>query len=177
MGGVLGVLFQPVLQRSVHRPQRGGQSGGQLLQKHCAVPGVQRLRQGKVRGSFGGQKAYLRGLCLPGRFCACAGRSLCAGFARRQKDFIRLGQCGFQAAFALAQRPLCLGQTAFGKLRRVHGASSVRQVVRLVNEEQPVPGGIEKALEVHHRVKQIIVVPDDHIAPLAQIQPQLKGTH
>ena len=49
--------------------------------------------------------------------------------------------------------------------------------MRFVNEEQPVPGGIEKALEVHHRVKQIIVVPDDHIAPLAQIQPQLKGTH
>ena len=44
VGGVLGVLFQPVLQRSVHRPQRGGQSSGQLLQKHGAVPGVQRLR-------------------------------------------------------------------------------------------------------------------------------------
>ena len=49
--------------------------------------------------------------------------------------------------------------------------------MRFVNEEQPVPGGIEKALEVHHRVKQIVVVPDDHIAPLAQIQPQLKGAH
>ena len=49
--------------------------------------------------------------------------------------------------------------------------------MRLVNEEQPVPGGIKKALEVHHRVKQIVVVPDDHIAPLAQIQPQLKGAH
>ena len=49
--------------------------------------------------------------------------------------------------------------------------------MRFVNEEQPVPGGIKKALEVHHRVKQIVVVPDDHIAPLAQVQPQLKGTH
>ena len=44
VGGVLGVLFQPVLQRGVHRPQRSGQGGGQLLQKHGAVPGVQRLR-------------------------------------------------------------------------------------------------------------------------------------
>ena len=49
--------------------------------------------------------------------------------------------------------------------------------MRFVNEEQPVPGGIKKALEVHHRVKQIVVVPDDHIAPLAQIKPQFKGTH
>ena len=56
VGGVLGVLvfFKPILQRGVHRPQGSGQSGGQLLQKHSAVPGVQRLRQGKVRGSFGG---------------------------------------------------------------------------------------------------------------------------
>ena len=53
MGGVLGVLFQPVLQGRVHRPQHSGQGGGQLLQKHGAVPGVQRLRQGKIRGSFG----------------------------------------------------------------------------------------------------------------------------
>ena len=30
---------------------------------------------------------------------------------------------------------------------------------------------------MHHRVKQIVVVSDDHIAPLAQIQPQLKGAH
>ena len=49
--------------------------------------------------------------------------------------------------------------------------------MRFVNEEQPVPGGIEKALEVYHRVKQIVVVSDDHIAPLAQVQPQLKGAH
>ena len=177
VGGVVRVLFQPVLQRGVHGPQRSGQGGGQLLQKHGAVPGVQRLRQGKIRGSFDGQQTHLRRLGLPGGLCTCAGRSLCAGLARRQKDFIRLGQCGFQAAFALAQRPLCFGQAAFGKLRRVHGAGSVRQVVRFVNEEQPVPGGIEKALEVHHRVKQIVVVPNDHIAPLAQVQPQLKGTH
>ena len=33
---------------------KGGQSGGQLLQKHSAVPGVQRLWQGKIRGSFSG---------------------------------------------------------------------------------------------------------------------------
>ena len=59
VGGVLGVLFQPVLQRGVYRPQCSGQGGGQLLQKHGAVPGVQRLRQGKIRGSFGGQKAHL----------------------------------------------------------------------------------------------------------------------
>ena len=161
----------------MHRPQRSGQGGGQLLQKHGAVPGIQRLRQGKIRGSFGGQQAHLCGLGLPGGLCTCAGRSLCAGSARRQKDLIRLGQRGFQAAFALAQRPLCFGQAAFGKLRRVHGAGSVRQIVRFVNEEQPVPGGIKKALEVHHRVKQIVVVPDDHIAPLAQIKPQLKGAH
>ena len=54
VGGVLGVLFQPVLQRRVHRPQGSGQSGGQLLQKHSAVPGVQWLRQGKIRRSFSG---------------------------------------------------------------------------------------------------------------------------
>ena len=161
----------------MHRPQGSGQSGGQLLQKHGAIPGIQRLRQGKIRDGLGGQQAHLRRLGLSGGLCTCAGRSLCAGFARRQKDFIRLGQRGFQAAFALAQRPLCLGQAAFGKLSRVHGAGSVRQVMRLVNEEQPVSGGIEKALEVHHRVKQIVVVPNDHIAPLAQVQPQLKGTH
>ena len=52
MGGVVRVLFQPVLQGRVHGPQRSGQSGGQLLQKHGAVPGIQRLRQGKIRGSF-----------------------------------------------------------------------------------------------------------------------------
>ena len=44
VGGVLGVLFQPVLQRGVHRPQGSGQSGGQLLQKHGAIPGIQWLR-------------------------------------------------------------------------------------------------------------------------------------
>ena len=54
VGGVLGVLFQPVLQRGVHRPQGSGQSGGQLLQKHGAISGVQRLRQGKIRSSFSG---------------------------------------------------------------------------------------------------------------------------
>ena len=54
VGGVVRVLLQPVLQRRVHRPQGSGQSGGQLLQKHGAVPGVQRLRQGKIRGSFSG---------------------------------------------------------------------------------------------------------------------------
>ena len=52
VGGVLGVLLQPVLQGRVHRPQSGGQGSGQLLQKHGAVPGIQRLRQGKIRGSF-----------------------------------------------------------------------------------------------------------------------------
>jgi len=54
VGGVLGVLFQPVLQRGVHRPQGSGQSGGQLLQKNGAISGVQRLRQGKIRSSFSG---------------------------------------------------------------------------------------------------------------------------
>ena len=44
VGGVLGVLFKPVLQRGVHRPQGSGQSGGQLLQKHGAIPGIQWLR-------------------------------------------------------------------------------------------------------------------------------------
>ena len=161
----------------MHRPQGSRQGGGQLLQKHSAVPGVQRLRQGKVRSSFGGQQAYLRGFGLPGRRGTGAGRSLCAGLARRQKYLIGFGQRGLQAAFAFAQRPFCLGQAAFGKLRRVHGAGSVRQVVRLVNEKQPVPGGIKKALQMHHRVKQIIVVANDYIAPLAQVQPQLKGAH
>ena len=52
VGGVLGVLLQPVLQGRVHGPQRSGQGSRQLLQKHGAVPGVQRLRQGKIRGSF-----------------------------------------------------------------------------------------------------------------------------
>ena len=54
MDRVVRVLLQPVLQRRVHRPQGSGQSGGQLLQKHSAVPGVQRLWQGKIRGSFSG---------------------------------------------------------------------------------------------------------------------------
>ena len=44
VGGVLGVLFQPVLQGRVHRPQGSGQSGRQLLQKHGAIPGIQWFR-------------------------------------------------------------------------------------------------------------------------------------
>ena len=44
MGGVVRVLFQPVLQGRVHRPQSGGQGSRQLLQKHGAVPGIQWLR-------------------------------------------------------------------------------------------------------------------------------------
>ena len=30
---------------------------------------------------------------------------------------------------------------------------------------------------MYHRIEQVIVIPNDHIAPLAQIKPQLKGTH
>ena len=46
-----------------------------------------------------------------------------------------------------------------------------------VDEKDPVAGGIKEPLQMHHRVEQIIVVPDDHIAPFAQVQSQFKGAH
>ena len=45
----------------------------------------------------------------------------------------------------------------------------------LVDEEKPVARCIEEAPELHHGVKEVVVVADDHIAPCAEVQPQLKG--
>ena len=145
VGGVPGVLFQPVLQGRVHRPQGSRQGGGQLLQKHGAVLCIQRLRQCKARVGVHRQQAGLHRFGLGGRGTA-AGRGLRTGFARCQKYPVGAGQRGLEAAFAPAQRPFGLGQAAFAELRRVHGACPVRQVMGLIDEEQPVSGGIKKAL-------------------------------
>lgn len=63
---------------------------------------------------------------------------------------------------------------ALEKLAEYMARGPVGQVVGLVDEEEPVTGGIEEAAEPYHRVKQIVVIPDDHVAPLAQVQLQLK---
>lgn len=52
----------------------------------------------------------------------------------------------------------------------------VGQVVRLVDEKQPLPRPVEEPPQMHHRVEEIAVIPDDQITPFAQIQPQFKGT-
>ena len=49
--------------------------------------------------------------------------------------------------------------------------------MRFIDQKQPVAGRIKEPFQVHHRIEEVIVIPNDHIAPLAQVKPQLKGTH
>ena len=178
MGVRIRVCFQPVLQRGLHSPQRREQCGGQFPEKHRAFPGKDRLRQFQCRRIGGsGQKAGLGGFFRRGFQCSTPGCQLSAEFSRLQKGLVSLAQGGFQGTFALAEGALCVGQAVFGKAGGVHRPGTVRQVVRLVNEEQPVAGSIKEPLQMHHRVEQVVVVANDHIAPLAQIQPQLKRAH
>ena len=46
--------------------------------------------------------------------------------------------------------------------------------MRLVHEKKPVACPVEESTEMDDRVKQIIVVADDNIAPFAQVKPHLK---
>ena len=106
-----------------------------------------------------------------------AGCQTHTGLPRLPHGLVGLGQGGFQGTFALAKRAFCVGQAALAEAGRVHGAGAIGQIVCLVDQEQPVAGGVEETLQVHHRVKQIVVVPDHNIAPFAQVQPQLKGAY
>ena len=185
--GVVGVVFQPVLQgrqQAVQGPHHGRR---QLPEKDGAVLSVKRLGQGRGGGGLfcGGRlvkKAQL--LCL-GRFrrryTLGAGLRAPAGRQRfhcpaQDKQFpVRPEQVAFQGVFAPQQSPLGLGDAALGKAGRVHLPGPVGQVVRLVDEEDPVPGQLEKAPQVDGGVKEIVVVPDHQVGPVAQVQPQLKG--
>ena len=133
---------------------------GVLLQPvlQGGLKGMERLQQ------LGGQllqkgRAALLGCLLPGL----------------QKRFVGAGQGRFQGAFPLAEGALCLGQAAFAELCRVHGAGPVGQIVGFVDEEEPIPGGVEETVEPHHRVEEVIVIPDDHVAPRAEVEPQFEG--
>ena len=171
------VRFQPILQGSLHRPQRAEQGRRKLLQKHGAVLCIQRLGQLRHRVLQRRQKGGLSGV---GFRCAGLAAARCqthTGFPDIQKRPVCAGQRGPERAFSFAEGAFCLGQTAFGKACGVHGSGPVRKVVRLVDQEQPVAGSIKEPLQVYDGVEQIIVVTDHHIAPFAQVQPQLKGTH
>ena len=60
-------------------------------------------------------------------------------------------------------------------MRRVHLAGAVGQVVGLVHQKQIVAAGFKKAFEADHRVKEIIVIAHDYIAPKREVQPQFEG--
>ena len=171
------VRFQPILQGSLHRPQRAEQSRRKLPQKHGAVLCIQRLGQFRHRVLQRRQKS---GLCGVGFRCAGLAAARCqthAGFPDIQKCPVCAGQRGPEGAFSFAKGAFCLGQTAFEKACGVHSSGPVRKVVCLIDQEQPVAGSIKEPLQVYDGVEQIIVVADHHIAPFAQVQPQLKGTH
>ena len=59
----------------------------------------------------------------------------------------------------------------------MHLAGSPGQIVGFINEKEVVPFALKKARQPHHRIKEIVVIPDDHIAPQTQVQPQLKGAY
>ena len=105
---------------------------------------------------------------------AVAARFL-AGVPPFDKLRVYLVQCVFQAAFALAQNLFGLHKLAFAQRGAVHIAGAAGQIVRLVQQKQVVAPQLKKALQPHHGVKQVVVIPDNHIAPKAQIQSQLKG--
>ena len=175
----LRVGLQPVLQGRLQAEQQSEQLLRQLLQKDRSIPRQQRLRQregGFCR--FGVQKAGLLGEILCRRFggrWTPAGGQLRYRPARFQKAPVCLCQRGFQCAFSFADGPSGIGQAALAEPCRVHGSGPVRQVVGFVDEKNVVARRIEKAPQVHGGVEQIVVVSDDHITPLAQVQPQLKG--
>ena len=93
------------------------------------------------------------------------------------KQIVDLGQRIFQAAFALAQPFAGVKKGAFAKAGTVHVPGTAGQVVGLVYQKQVVAPALKKARQMHHRVKQVVVIADDHIAPQTQIQSQLKGAH
>lgn len=145
--------------------------------KHGAVLCIQRLGQFRHRVLQRRQKSGLSGV---GFRCAGLAAARCqthAGFPDIQKRPVCAGQRGPEGTFPFAKGAFCLGQTAFEKACGVHGSGTVGKVVCLVDQEQPVAGSIKEPLQVYDGVEQIIIVADHHIAPFAQVQPQLKGTH
>ena len=63
--------------------------------------------------------------------------------------------------------------------RAVHLSASFQQIVRLVYQEDIISRGIvtEKSLQVHIRVKEIIIVADHRIRKQAHVQTHLKRTY
>ena len=88
---------------------------------------------------------------------------------------VHAAQRGLQPGAALAQQFAGGGEAALEQTFRVHIPGAVGEVVGLVDEEQVIPRRLKEPFEGDHRVKQVVVVPDDHIAPQAGIQPQLEG--
>ena len=93
------------------------------------------------------------------------------------KYIIYFGQSVFQAAFAFAQQLLRFIKAGFSQGSTVHFPRTPRQVVRFVHQEDIIPGRFKKSHQMYNRIKQIIVIPNNHIAPQAAVQPQLKGAY
>ncbi len=72
-----------------------------------------------------------------------------------------------------------LQKSFLSQLGAVHLSAPVYQVVSLVDQEQIIPAHFpfsEKAAQIGVRVKNIIVIADDHIGKKAHVQSHLKGT-
>ena len=95
---------------------------------------------------------------------AVAGRFLTA-VPPLDKEIVDLRQGVFQAAFSLAEPLFGIVEGTFCQHRAVHIAGAAGQVVRLIQQEDIIARCIEKADEMHDRVKQVVVIAHDHITP------------
>ena len=87
--------------------------------------------------------------------------------AQLPQQFIHPVQGVFQGTAALAKRPLCGSEIAFHKAGAVHLSGPVRQIVGLVHQKQIVPLALKKTAQADHRVKRVVVIAYDYVAPEA----------
>ena len=154
--------------------ERLEQGVGQLPEKDRALLRQQRFGQGDARRRGLLQKAGLPGGVRCGRGNAPAGSQHGHLLPRFEKGPVGAGEGRFQAAFAPAEGAFGVGEGRLCELCRVHRAGPVGQIVRLVDEKEPVARRIEEAVEPDHRVKEIVVVADDDVGPCTQVKPQFE---
>lgn len=95
--------------------------------------------------------------------------------AQLQQGGVYVCQGLSQLFMAFAHSLFCREKGAFGDGGGIHVPRAVRQVVRLVYQENmPALCAVKKTLQAHHRVEQVVVIADDAVAEEREVQRELE---